>query len=939
MRLLATLLSVVLSASAAAQPLDRVPFNGQDLFLSGSNVAWINFARDVGPGTTDLVSFRQMFDELHAAGGNSMRLWLHTDGASTPAYSGSLVSGPGAGTVEDLKAILDLAWEYEIGLMLCLWSHDMLRTNQPATLLERNRLMLEDEAFLQAYIDRALLPMVQGVKGHPALLAWEIFNEPEGISTEFGWSDRVKVPMSAIQRAVNRMAGAIHRADPTAKVTNGAWAFIALTDVQGKRGSDLVPASTLPDARLDEIAVSLQARYREPFTRARTVEFYERFRGAAAANFNFYDDTRLVAVGGDPDGTLDFHTVHYYDWAGTSLSPFHRDFAYWGLDKPVTVAEFYMRDTFAVRWQDLFRTLYMRGYAGALSWQWVDTAQNRDNNVEAWPRTLEAAAALYTEFRTAVDIRIAGPEIDRFSADPRQIETGASSTLTWSVIGAETVSINGEPVAADGTLVVSPPVTTTYVLSAIGEGITRTREATVQVLDPELVNRALDRPALASSGESGVNAAAGNAFDGDPSTRWSSDWAGTGNLDDQWLQVDLGAAFDLSRIVIAWEFAYGSQYDIEASVDAQVWRTVHSERNGDGATDDFPIAGSPSARYVRLHGLKRATQWGHSVWEMEIYGTRSAKQPPTVVITSPAGGTRHAPGTPVRVTADARDPDGSVVSVTFIADGMEIGRADSAPFEIDWMPPETGGEIVLIALAVDLDGFEVRSAPVTVLVWGTDLITRYEAEAATPAGPVTPGSDGEATFVSLGTSSSILWSAVTGVEAGPHTLRFRYRLSAGPVSGALWLNGLPAGTVTFDGATGIWSTKERPANLKAGANRVQVRSSSGGIEIDWLDVLPPGFVTDVEVPGNSAGGFGLLAPWPNPFADAATFEFTLDGPAPVRLDLFDATGRKVASLVDDHLAPGTHAVVLRAEGLAAGPYLARLVSGSRRASRVVLLVR
>jgi hypothetical protein len=47
--------------------------------------------------TTVLVSFRRMFDELHAAGGKSMRLWLHTDGASTPAYSGNLVSGPGAG--------------------------------------------------------------------------------------------------------------------------------------------------------------------------------------------------------------------------------------------------------------------------------------------------------------------------------------------------------------------------------------------------------------------------------------------------------------------------------------------------------------------------------------------------------------------------------------------------------------------------------------------------------------------------------------------------------------------------------------------------------------------------------------------------------------------------------------------------------------------------
>lgn len=71
-----------------------------------------------------------MFDSLHAAGGNTMRLWLHTNGAATPEFNtAGLVIGPGANAIADLQTILDAARERKIGLILCLWSFDMLRTS------------------------------------------------------------------------------------------------------------------------------------------------------------------------------------------------------------------------------------------------------------------------------------------------------------------------------------------------------------------------------------------------------------------------------------------------------------------------------------------------------------------------------------------------------------------------------------------------------------------------------------------------------------------------------------------------------------------------------------------------------------------------------------------------------------------------------------------
>ena len=66
--------------------------------------------------------------QMHDHGGNAMRLWLHTDGTSTPEFDSSgYVMGPGINTIEDLKAILDSAWRREIGLKLCLWSFEISR--------------------------------------------------------------------------------------------------------------------------------------------------------------------------------------------------------------------------------------------------------------------------------------------------------------------------------------------------------------------------------------------------------------------------------------------------------------------------------------------------------------------------------------------------------------------------------------------------------------------------------------------------------------------------------------------------------------------------------------------------------------------------------------------------------------------------------------------
>jgi len=72
------------------------------------------------------------------------------------------------------------------------------------------------------------------------------------------------------------------------------------------------------------------------------------------------------------------------------------------------------------------------------------------------------------------------------SADPESITAGESVTLTWTSTNAESVSIEPDigPVELNGTLPVAPMQTTTYTLTAVGSGGTRSTSVTVTVYNP-----------------------------------------------------------------------------------------------------------------------------------------------------------------------------------------------------------------------------------------------------------------------------------------------------------------------------------------------------------------------------------------------------------------------------------------------------------------------
>lgn len=400
----------------APLPSDRVRLGGKEIFSSGGNVAWIQFARDVGPGETKLGTFEDIFQQVKNSEGNSMRLWLHTNGQFTPAWDGSTVTGPGEGTIEDLRDILDLAEEYDVGLQFTLWSFDMLASNFSDKVVNRNYDLLTEPDLTETYIENALKPMVEQLGGHPAIIGWEIFNEPEGMTERYGFGRVNKtVTMEDVQRFVNLTAGAIHRTDPDALVTNGTWSFIALTD-EPRPAAKAEEPEPLTEAELSEVQRVLSQKFRSDVSRAEAEQFVQQLQ--AQTDKNYYTDDRLINAGGDPEGTLDYYNVHYYEWAGTDLSPFHHDKSHWGLGaKPVVVGEFYMGTakndddgdaSFGVEYENFYTTLYDRGYAGAMGWSWFGYYNNEEGSRYAkdWPRMLENMEDIYSEQPGAVEVSL-----------------------------------------------------------------------------------------------------------------------------------------------------------------------------------------------------------------------------------------------------------------------------------------------------------------------------------------------------------------------------------------------------------------------------------------------------------------------------------------------------------------------------------------------------
>ena len=133
-------------------------------------------------------------------------------------------------------------------------------------------------------------------------------------------------------------------------------------------------------------------------------------------------------------------------------------------------------------------------------------------------------------------------------------------------------------------------------------------------------NVALNKTATASSTEN-ASFPASAAVDGNTGTRWSSAFS-----DPQWLEVDLGSSQSICQVGLNWETAYATAFQIQTSTDNTNWTSIYSTTTGTGGIQNLTVSGT--GRYIRMNGTARATQYGYSLWEFQVFTSGGGTTPP-----------------------------------------------------------------------------------------------------------------------------------------------------------------------------------------------------------------------------------------------------------------------------------------------------------------------
>lgn len=217
-----------------------------------------------------------------------------------------------------------------------------------------------------------------------------------------------------------------------------------------------------------------------------------------------------------------------------------------------------------------------------------------------------------------------------------------------------------------------------------------------------------------------------------------------------------------------------------------------------------------------------------------------------------------------------------------------------------------------------------------------------------------------------------LTAATAPFEGVPTEALVAAELEAGVTPTPAWvsvwgrgLSGLSAGTlvtavdpddvvsgafsVRADGSLGLMAiyaddpATEADEGARPG-DTVALRTEAGEFaSIEWTEAGSVLEVTGQTVSNEGGAGvpaaFALRSTYPNPFAETASVAFDLAAAADVSLDVYDTTGRLVATLVRGPMAAGSHEATWEARGVASGIYLVALRAGDFLATRTVVLMR
>ncbi len=356
------------------------------------------------------------------------------------------------------------------------------------------------------------------------------------------------------------------------------------------------------------------------------------------------------------------------------------------------------------------------------------------------------------------------------------------------------------------------------------------------------------RPTTASSTEN-AGTAASLATDGDAGTRWSSAFA-----DPQWIQVDLGSSAAVSQVVLQWEAAYATAFQIQVSDTGSSWTSIYSTTTGGGGTQTLNVTGT--GRYVRMYGTARATAYGYSLWEFKVYGTGGT-------------GTCGTADTALHKTATASSAENAGTAASLATDGDLGTRWSSAFADPQWIQVDLGSSQQVCGVRLDWEAAYGKAFQIQVSDTGSSWTSIYST---------TTGGGGTQALNITGTGRYVRMYGTARATAYGYSL---WEFAVFTIGGGDDGGGGP-GNCPWVGSTA--PVAQRVSQLMAQMTQDQKISmlhgtGSSSPYIGNTAAIPSLCIPALGLhdgPGGVGDGFGGVTQLPAPVAGAATFDPALE---------------------------------------------------------------
>jgi len=94
-----------------------------------------------------------------------------------------------------------------------------------------------------------------------------------------------------------------------------------------------------------------------------------------------------------------------------------------------------------------------------------------------------------------------------------------------------------------------------------------------------------------------------------------------------------GATYNITEVELYWEAAYATSFQFRFPRCRDL-DPIYSTTTGPGGVQDLTGL-SGTGRYVRMYATKRATTYGYSLWEFQVYGSPVPTNQPPVLAAIP----------------------------------------------------------------------------------------------------------------------------------------------------------------------------------------------------------------------------------------------------------------------------------------------------------------